>query len=189
MTCGGVREEYAANGHVIGLTVDGGRISVRVLGTDEYRVGMWAASGALEYDCTCPVGRDGGFCKHCVAGGLVWPVEGSPDRAGSRRGRPGAPRVVSVEEIRPFLGRQDRATLVDPLVDHVVDDEGLLDRLDQVRRDLRKRERSASTPTENHVYMSDERVRSCGEDGYLFLPGCFSPEEMKGEEISAVLSA
>lgn len=62
-------EEYAANGHVVGPTVDGDRISARVLGTDEYRVGLWVASGALEYDCTCPVGRDGDFCKHLAAAG------------------------------------------------------------------------------------------------------------------------
>lgn len=122
-------EEYAADGHVTGLAVDGDRISARVLGTDEYRVGVWVASGALEYDCTCPVGRDGDFCKHCVAVGLVWLAEESPDGAGSRRRKPGAPRVVSMEEIRSFLGRQDRATLVDLLVDHAMEDEGLLDRL------------------------------------------------------------
>lgn len=34
-----------------------------------------------------------------------------------------------MEEIRSFLGRQDRATLVDLLVDHAMNDEGLLDRL------------------------------------------------------------
>ncbi len=28
--------------------------------------------GALAYDCTCPLGGDGIFCKHCVAAGLAW---------------------------------------------------------------------------------------------------------------------
>ncbi|HEU0300174.1 MAG TPA: phytanoyl-CoA dioxygenase family protein [Longimicrobium sp.] len=35
------------------------------------------------------------------------------------------------------------------------------------------------------MYLSDEQVRSYREDGYLFLPGCFSPDEV--EEMKAEL--
>lgn len=37
------------------------------------------------------------------------------------------------------------------------------------------------------MYISDDQVRSYREDGYLFLPGCFSPEEV--EEMQAELPA
>lgn len=37
------------------------------------------------------------------------------------------------------------------------------------------------------MYISDEQVRSYREDGYLFLPGCFSPEEI--EEMKCELPA
>jgi uncharacterized Zn finger protein len=38
----------------------------KVQGTRPYRVELWIEEGDLEYSCTCPVGADGEFCKHCV---------------------------------------------------------------------------------------------------------------------------
>lgn len=41
-------------------------------GAERYRVRLELAGGELERSCTCPVGREGLFCKHCVAVGLAW---------------------------------------------------------------------------------------------------------------------
>lgn len=41
-----------------------------VAGTDSYRVRLRDFDGRLGEDCSCPYGREGAFCKHCVAIGL-----------------------------------------------------------------------------------------------------------------------
>jgi len=42
-------------------------ITATVFGNHEYRVHLAFGDGALSGDCTCPYGREGAFCKHCVA--------------------------------------------------------------------------------------------------------------------------
>lgn len=32
---------------------------------------LWQEDDELMYECSCPVGQDGDFCKHCVATGLA----------------------------------------------------------------------------------------------------------------------
>ena len=65
-------EDYFLNGQVKALTEDEGTITAKVQGTRPYRVELWIEEDDLEYSCTCPVGADGEFCKHCVAVGLAW---------------------------------------------------------------------------------------------------------------------
>lgn len=43
-----------------------------VRGTRDYRVTLWVEDGDLASSCTCPVGGDGLFCKHCVAVALAY---------------------------------------------------------------------------------------------------------------------
>ena len=61
-------EDYFANGQVGSLVDNEGTITAKVRGTQPYRVKLWVEGSELEYSCTCPVGNDGAFCKHCVAG-------------------------------------------------------------------------------------------------------------------------
>ncbi|MEO5654712.1 MAG: DUF6880 family protein, partial [Nitrosospira sp.] len=42
-----------------------------VAGTYDYEVRLWHEDDELMYECSCPVGQDGDFCKHCVATGLA----------------------------------------------------------------------------------------------------------------------
>lgn len=49
-----------------------------VLGARNYQVRFWAEHGNLGHECTCPLGEDGIFCKHCVAAGLAWLAEATP---------------------------------------------------------------------------------------------------------------
>jgi uncharacterized Zn finger protein len=49
------------------LEVTESRITATVFGNHEYRVRLAFGDGELDADCTCPFGREGAFCKHCVA--------------------------------------------------------------------------------------------------------------------------
>jgi uncharacterized Zn finger protein len=46
-------------------------ITASVYGNSEYRVSLAFGEDRLTGDCTCPYGREGFFCKHCVAVGLA----------------------------------------------------------------------------------------------------------------------
>jgi len=64
-------EDYFAAGQVASLVEHAGKLTATVQGTEDYRVTLSARGGVLDYDCTCPIGADGAFCKHCVAVGLA----------------------------------------------------------------------------------------------------------------------
>ena len=49
------------------LEIDGAEITASVYGNTEYRVCLAFGDELLTGDCTCPYGREGFFCKHCVA--------------------------------------------------------------------------------------------------------------------------
>jgi uncharacterized Zn finger protein len=72
--------------------------------------------GRLRFECSCPVGRDGAFCKHCVAVALSWLRDnGTP--------------VPTLDDARVYLGSLPPGSLVDLLIDHAHDDERLARRL------------------------------------------------------------
>lgn len=62
----------AARGAVRDLGRQGGRIVAAVHGTSRYAVSIWVNGDGLGYKCSCPVGGDGEFCKHCVAVAVAW---------------------------------------------------------------------------------------------------------------------
>jgi uncharacterized Zn finger protein len=119
-------EDYFANDHVKRLSEEDGVIAARVEGTQLYRVKLWLDGQDLDYSCTCPVGADGEFCKHCVAVGLAW-LEGS--RRNLRSGKADQPAVVTKDDVRAYLKGQDKDALVDLLVEHAAQDERLGQRL------------------------------------------------------------
>jgi uncharacterized Zn finger protein len=55
---------------VADLELTGTRITASVYGGSTYHVRLRFGAGGLAGECTCPQGRDGFFCKHCVAVGL-----------------------------------------------------------------------------------------------------------------------
>jgi uncharacterized Zn finger protein len=69
-------ERYAADDAVSALVEDGGVVVARVRGTSNYRVRLWVDGSALGFACSCPLGREGACCKHCVAVGLLWLAAG-----------------------------------------------------------------------------------------------------------------
>ncbi|MBI2218961.1 MAG: SWIM zinc finger family protein [Candidatus Rokubacteria bacterium] len=119
-------EDYFAGGEVRALAEHEGTITAKVRGTREYRVKLWAEDGELDYSCTCPVGTDGAFCKHCVAVGLAWlEHERAPAEGSKKAARP----AVTMDDVRAFLAGQDKNALVDLLMEQALDDERLRQRL------------------------------------------------------------
>lgn len=49
------------------LAVTETQITASVFGNREYRVRLAIGDGKISGECTCPYGREGAFCKHCVA--------------------------------------------------------------------------------------------------------------------------
>lgn len=71
---------YFRHSAVSRLRAGAKEISARVRGSRPYAVRLWLDGRELRWDCTCPLGRDGEFCKHLVATGLAW-LAGGEDHA------------------------------------------------------------------------------------------------------------
>jgi uncharacterized Zn finger protein len=125
VTSFGRGEDYFANGHVRSLAEYKGMITARVVGNDEYRVKLYAADGLLEYSCSCPVGSEGNFCKHCVAVGLAWLDETTAGGSKSASGE----KPLTMDDVRAYLVEQDKEMLADMLVRQAMEDESLRRRL------------------------------------------------------------
>ncbi|MBI3918436.1 MAG: hypothetical protein HY322_15685 [Betaproteobacteria bacterium] len=105
---------YFRHGAVGRLRASNKEISARVEGSRPYAVRLWLDGRALDWDCTCPLGRDGEFCKHLVATGLAW-LAGRDVDAGE------AP--TELQTIRAFLDAAEKRALVDLLVERAAEDD------------------------------------------------------------------
>jgi uncharacterized Zn finger protein len=119
-------EDYATGGRVRSLVVRQDALTATVAGSAEYAVRLEVRDGALQHQCSCPVGTDGEFCKHCVAVAVAW-LNANEGKA------PGKPEntaaVVRLDDVRPFLLKRDKATLADWLLEAAENDERLRERL------------------------------------------------------------
>jgi len=118
-------EDYFDGKRVKAMIENEGTITANVQGSRSYRVKLWIEDENLDYSCTCPVGADGEFCKHCVAVGLAW-LEGDQRK---RSGKSDEPAAVSMEDVRAYLLGQDKKALVEMLVEQATDDDRLRQRL------------------------------------------------------------
>ena len=118
----------------VGL-LDGGEYEARsiVQGTQRYRVRLAATpDGELEYECDCPVGDEGTFCKHVVAVALSWlentgeevfePSEKNPAKSRKKRKTQG-------EQIREYLDALTEGALREWLMEAADRDPGIRDKL------------------------------------------------------------
>lgn len=129
-TLAGVRsygrgEEYFASKRVRSLAEHEGTITAKVMGTYEYHVRLDISGDFLQYSCSCPIGRQGDFCKHCVAVGLAR-IAG---RTIKNSKSPSKEEPVTMDEVKAYLAGQDKETLVDMLVRRAMEDEPLRRRL------------------------------------------------------------
>jgi uncharacterized Zn finger protein len=120
-------EAYFVNEAVSRLRVVEEKVSARVEGSDIYHVKLWDNDGDLDYQCSCPQGDEGNFCKHCVAVGLAWlagkKVEGKS--AGVSGKKKSAKKHDPWPDIRSYLSSQRPESLVDLLLDAAERDDRL----------------------------------------------------------------
>lgn len=115
-------EAYFETGRVDRLVIEGDALLATVLGTHPYQVELRPGDRALEHSCSCPLGREGPFCKHCVAAGLAFLELG----AGGPKSRS---QPLSLGEIGAWLGGLDHDAVVALVLEEAGTDERLLERL------------------------------------------------------------
>lgn len=71
---------YFEQGLVSSLDENDDEITACVEGTYDYEVRLWEEASELCYECSCPVGQDADFCKHCVAVGLAVLAQSAPKK-------------------------------------------------------------------------------------------------------------
>ena len=108
---------YFESGRVDSLLLDGSVIVARVAGTHSYTVHLRVENGEARGDCTCPMGEEGVFCKHCVAVGLTYLAGDADDQGESRGSRRTAKSGVSLDDVRDYLAKQETSVLVDIIVE------------------------------------------------------------------------
>jgi uncharacterized Zn finger protein len=107
---------YLDEGRVGPLRVGAVRVNAMVQGSESYAVELHADEGGPRFACSCPVGVEGEFCKHCVAVALSWLKD---------RGLSGP----TLDDARTYLEGLPPRSLVELLVDHAHEDERLARRI------------------------------------------------------------
>ncbi|MEQ1813559.1 MAG: DUF6880 family protein, partial [Candidatus Nitrotoga sp.] len=108
-------ESYFNSAAVSRMKVADDVLSARVAGSYPYVVKLWEEDDGIEYECSCPHGEEGNFCKHCVAVGLAWLAESQTELA--EIGAAGSAKSIRQKKNNPwqditdFVGLQDAATL------------------------------------------------------------------------------
>ncbi len=115
-------KRYFEQGRVKALKESEGAVTARVRGSEWYDVELRVEPVGLRGRCSCPVGTDGLFCKHCVATGLAWLV-GQALSAHERTGS-GSPQAM-----RDYLAGLPKAKLVDMMMAQARNDAALRQRL------------------------------------------------------------
>jgi uncharacterized Zn finger protein len=104
---------YAANGRVGKRTVTASSVRAKVRGSSSYQVMLSLDDDEPAYDCSCPVGQEGKFCKHAVAVALVvTDAVADPNQ-----------QAEAVIDVRGYLEGLDHRALVDLLMERAADDD------------------------------------------------------------------
>ncbi len=151
-------EEYFNADHVGRVTEHDAVISAKVAGTQTYRVKLWLEGGELDYSCSCPVGRDGEFCKHAVAVGLAW-LDGLSIKTTTK---PKSRKPITLDDVRAQLLKRDKHTLVELIMQQAIEDDDLRRRL---LMDAASRA-AGGLDLDTWREAVDEAVDTCGFVGY-----------------------
>ena len=130
--------EYFAAGRVVSLTEHAGKLLGTVQGKEEYQVVLSLEGRAIAFDCSCPMGVEGAFCRHCAAVGLAWLGGGIEASSVRKETAPGA--APTFDDVRAWLEAHDKSALLEIILDHAKKDSQWLDRL--LARTARGRGRS-----------------------------------------------
>lgn len=126
---------YFEGGQVTGLLLRDGTATAEVAGSRDYRVRLeLGRSGVEDFACTCPVGQDGDFCKHCVAVGLALIEEavGLPADGGGKakkKRKQARSRVPDWDDVAAYVRAMDRERLAGLLLEAAKRDDALYRRL------------------------------------------------------------
>jgi uncharacterized Zn finger protein len=118
--------DYYRNRQVESLAEEAAEVHAEVLGSRLYSVSLYAEEGSLGFDCDCPQGADGAFCKHCVAAALAWLDREPALGAGKSRGKGSK---ISLQDAGKMLRDEDQETLVRMVLGWAKDDDRLRKRL------------------------------------------------------------
>jgi len=120
---------YFHDGAVGLLDADEHEVRACVQGTQRYRVRLAAApEGELDYECDCPVGDDGNFCKHSVAVALSWLEnvgEEVFERSENDSAKPKKKRKTQLDQIRDYLESLSEGALREGLMEAADRDPGI----------------------------------------------------------------
>jgi len=120
-------EDYFNRDLVRSLSEHNGVITAKVKGTHTYTVTLREDNGDLDYSCTCPMGDDGSFCKHCVAVGLSW-LEQKTDGKDKKAGR--RDRVdLTMKDVKGYLESLEKKALVEMVLEQAGESDVLCERL------------------------------------------------------------
>lgn len=120
-------EDYFSGGRVHALIEDGNVVKAKVRGSRDYHIKIRILENEASYSCDCPLGMEEVFCKHLVAVALA-SLEGMEAVHKSGKSQSVKP-AVTMKEVRTYLASQDKEALVDMIVEQVVDDDRLRERL------------------------------------------------------------
>lgn len=111
-------QAYVADGRVEILDRGPQSVRARVTGSEIYRTLVTGPGAVIGGECSCPAFGDYGFCKHMVATALA--ANGTDSPADGEVG----------DRIRKFLLTKDAPALADLLLEHAMQDDALLRRLE-----------------------------------------------------------
>jgi tetratricopeptide (TPR) repeat protein len=123
---------YFVEGRVEGLLVRERTVTATVEGSRRYRVRFELGSGGIEeHDCSCPMGDDGDFCKHCVAVGLALLQEGveAPKGKGKRKVKPAGEKPPTWEDVAAHVRAMPQGELAGLVLEAAKKEDGLYRRL------------------------------------------------------------
>jgi uncharacterized Zn finger protein len=146
---------YFERGAVESLAEVGDRLSARVRGAELYEVRLWS-EGGLACSCTCPVGSDGLFCKHCVAAGLEWLERQREEEPLDEPDSPAPPDHVTFDELRAYVNGQSAETLAGLVMRHAELDPEFAEQL--MRRAAASRPGGPGVPFLRKAIMNATRV-------------------------------
>ena len=160
--------QYFATSRVTSLDLDAQandaacRVHATVEGDRKYLVTLAASGTTLTHSCDCPMGEKGDFCKHCVAAALAWLKV--PKIAPAL---PAAPSGPNLQDAARFLAAEDKAVIIQTLLDWAKSDAHLHERL--LLYAARRTDPATAATTARKAFQDAVRVR-----GYVGYRGASS---------------
>ncbi|HKO43738.1 MAG TPA: SWIM zinc finger family protein [Pyrinomonadaceae bacterium] len=114
-------EAYLQQGRVSVLTEHEGTLAATVRGTRNYEVSLRVDEDGLQFSCSCPLGDDEQFCKHCVAVALACMYSSEVGKAKRQ--------TSDKTDLRAFLDRHEKEWLIELLLHEASENPRLDERL------------------------------------------------------------